>query len=44
MRLLLNALFIGYPYMFRSPSATIKKYNKKLRVANRFKIWVYKMV
>ena len=42
-------LFIYHTYMFRSPSTTIpkvysiKKYNKKLRVANQSKIWLYKM-
>ena len=36
--------------MFRSPSATIlrvysiKEYNKKLCVANQYKIWIYKML
>jgi hypothetical protein len=46
----LYTLFINHTNMFPSPSATmvsvysIKEYNKKLCVANLFKIWIYKML
>ena len=47
--LVITYVVIDHTYMFRSPSATIlrvysiKEYNKKLCVANLFKVWIYKM-